>query len=146
MDCPYDAIALNPTRLESEVDVEVCPICAGIWLSEGEIAALQAAHIHDPVPEDEPIAFRAAYDLALEEKQKPGPCPICGEALEHREYAYTSQVLVDVCPRGHGYWLQRGELAALEQFFARQHDDAPAPGGLRELWGRLVMALGGTAG
>lgn len=144
MDCPYDHISLNPKRLESDVDVEICPVCGGIWLTEGEIAALQSAHAHDP-QEGEPDPIRAAYELAREEQRRPGPCPVCGDELISREYAYTSQILVDACPRGHGLWLNRGELEALESFFARQHDDSPAPGGLRELWGRLMTALGSTS-
>jgi len=144
MDCPYDAIALNPKRLESEVDVEICPICGGIWLSENEIAALQTAHArdrHDDEDDLEPV--RAAYEMAADEQQAPGPCPICGDPLVHKEYAYTSQVVVDTCPNGHGLWLNRGELERLERFFVRQHGAQPVTGGLRELWRQVVLGLWG---
>lgn len=39
-------------------------------------------------------------------------CPKCGEALEERD---VDQVKVDVCPSGHGTWLDAGELELLRQ-------------------------------
>ena len=144
MNCPFDAVELHTRRLESDVEVEACPVCGGIWLSEGELRTLQDAHVHDhlrPAPE----AVSAAFDMAEQIHREPGPCPICDETLVRREYAYTSQVLIDACPRGHGMWLDAGELARLEQFFATQRHEAPEPTPLRELWARVVAALKGDA-
>jgi hypothetical protein len=36
-------------------------------------------------------------------------CPGCGEALEPKSFAGQA---VDRCPKGHGVWLDDGELAA----------------------------------
>ncbi len=144
MNCPYDAVALHPRRLESDVDVEICPVCSGTWLSEGELRALQEAHSHDRAnPEPEPV--RAAFEMAAQELREPGPCPICDDTLLRQEYAYTSQVLIDVCANGHGMWLDAGELSRLEQFFVRQRAATPEPASLRQLWARVISALKGDA-
>jgi Zn-finger nucleic acid-binding protein len=39
-------------------------------------------------------------------------CPKCGEELEERD---VDHVKVDVCPAGHGTWLDAGELELLRQ-------------------------------
>lgn len=144
MNCPYDAVELRTRRLESDVEVEECPVCSGTWLSEGELRALQEVHAHDRTrPEPEHVA--AAFDMARQDVRAPGACPICDTTLDRREYAYTSQVLIDLCPRNHGIWLDAGELARLEQFFTRQRLEAPEPTPLRELWARVVAALKGDA-
>ena len=135
MDCPYDAVSLHPRRLESDVQVDGCPICAGVWLHQGELEAIQASHSHDRIDPD-PDSIGMAFEMARQEARPPGPCPVCGEELSRREYAYTSQVMIESCPRGHGLWLDEGELRRLEQFFARQQREAP-----KSLWATLMDSL-----
>ena len=142
MDCPIDAVTLVPRRLESEVDVVICPVCSGVWLERGELEALQAAHAHDR-PGDDPESVRAAFEMARRELEPPGACPVCAATMARHEYGYASQILVDRCPRGHGLWLDAGELEALEQFFARQRANAESPVPSRSLWSRVVAALRG---
>lgn len=142
MNCPLDAVSLVPRRLESGVDAEVCPVCNGVWLEQAELDSLVQTHAHARVPEA-PESVQAAFAMARQDLAPPGPCPICADTLARREYGYASQVLIDTCPRGHGIWLDAGELEALEGFFARQQASAPEPTPLRELWARVVAALRG---
>jgi Transcription factor zinc-finger len=44
------------------------------------------------------------------EHRAPGNCPRCGETLRGED---RHGVGVDVCPRGHGMWLDAGELAVI---------------------------------
>lgn len=142
MDCPIDSVALVPRRLESDVNVELCPVCSGVWLEQGELEALQAAHAHDHLG-DEPESVRASFEMARRELEPPGPCPVCAEAMVRHEYGFASQILVDTCPRGHGLWLDAGELESLERFFARQRANSESPVPSRSLWSRVVGALRG---
>lgn len=144
MDCPHDAVSLVPRRLESDVDVDFCPVCSGVWLQQGELEALQSAHTGGGARQ-ELESVQASFEMARQELAPPGPCPACGEILLRREYGYTSQVLIDVCPRGHGLWLDAGELDAIERFFARQQAEAPEPTPLRALWAWVAAALRGEA-
>ncbi len=48
------------------------------------------------------FAIREAAEAALR-------CPACGEALVPESFAHQP---VDRCPRGHGVWLDDGELTA----------------------------------
>lgn len=61
-----------------------------------------------------------AEDVALPERPAHEPalrCPGCGDALEPKQFAGQ---LVDRCPKGHGVWLDDGELAAsLREFGPR---------------------------
>lgn len=142
MDCPIDKVSLVPRRLESEVEVDTCPICSGVWLSAAELDALRASHAHDrvrPVPD----SVQASFEMARQELLPPGLCPICSLPMSRREYGYFSQVMIDSCARGHGIWLDAGELETLERFFAHQQAHAPEATPVRTLWARLVAALKG---
>src|SRR5690606_13069367 len=37
-------------------------------------------------------------------------CPVCRSEMERARFSATSDVVVDVCARGHGIWLDAGEL------------------------------------
>ncbi|MBD3263729.1 MAG: hypothetical protein GF375_01340, partial [Candidatus Omnitrophica bacterium] len=42
-------------------------------------------------------------------KHRSVSCPRCGEEMKEFEYAGTG-VMLDRCPKGHGFWLDKGEL------------------------------------
>ncbi len=142
MDCPIDAVTLVHRRLEADVNVASCPVCSGVWLDVEELEALRRAHAHDRASAV-PDSVAAAYAMAAQEQAPPGPCPFCEQPMERREYGYFSQVIIDACPRGHGVWLDAGELESLEGFFARQQADAVEETPARTLWARFVAALRG---
>jgi Zn-finger nucleic acid-binding protein len=45
-------------------------------------------------------------------KEKKRPCPICLKKMQKiRAGGKNGQVLIDRCPKGHGLWFDKGELA-----------------------------------
>lgn len=145
MKCPTDKSVLARRDL-SGVEVDACLSCGGVWLDGGELERLQeaylAAHAHQEHATEDPTEEVArAYEMVEQKERTPGACPRCDDALEHVEYAYTSQVVVDKCPHGHGVWLDAGELLAIEQFFEEQRREANQPTGLAAVWHQLVKEI-----
>ncbi|MCM2372139.1 TFIIB-type zinc ribbon-containing protein [Aporhodopirellula aestuarii] len=118
MQCPRDGSTLVSTKYEGEIVVDQCPSCGGVWLDAGELQALQqlAERDHKTYLRRIDIIARA-YEFARQETRPEITCPKCGGRLEAGEYVYCSQIMIDRCVDCAGVWLDKGELAALEQFF-----------------------------
>lgn len=115
--CPDDGAALERRTLYS-LALDVCPLCAGIYFDEGEIAALQRGG---------PVALvnveRAALpiDMTLIDCDHPKRCPGCRRLMCAYAYRYSSDVRLDGCEACGGVWVQDGELAQIAT-----HLSAPA--------------------
>jgi Zn-finger nucleic acid-binding protein len=119
--CPRDGEVLARFTYESNVVVDKCPRCSGIFLDKGELEAIQ--EIKERSYEEElkviPDDVAAAYAIARQKQQGTANCPKCAREMFAKEYAYCSRILIDVCPTCAGVWLESGELKALEVFFER---------------------------
>lgn len=148
--CPVDDFTLTQEKYEG-VTIDVCPHCSGVWLDAGELEAIEAAQTIDfrDVPTGGAMdAVRAAEGMAAAKSEAPRNCVVCNSGLEQKEYAFASQVIIDQCPKGHGMWLDKNELARLEMFYedeetldkiiASIEDDGKGLGGFfTKLWGRM---------
>ena len=126
MKCPKDGATLAASRYEADVKVDACPRCRGIWLDAGELERIQESKERDnqAVLARMPSLGFDAVALAEAKAEHELACPKCGDPLARREYGYCSQVLIDVCPRCAGIWLDHRELGALEVFFERARAEA----------------------
>lgn len=101
------------------VILDACPLCAGVYFDEGEIAALQRGG---------PEALESAEDefsstgLVLVDCEAPKRCPGCGDLMCVYTYRYSSDIRLDGCDRCGGVWVQDGELARIAE-----HLRAPGP-------------------
>lgn len=109
MRCPHCQSALVIVEFQ-QVEIDVCPGCGGCWLDAEEIGYLLHGEFRQPEQLDERSGARS-------ERR----CPLCGARLRTGPFP-DSRVEVDVCPMGHGLWLDRGELASL----LKQRDLAPS--------------------
>ena len=152
--CPVDDFTLRQETYEG-VTIDVCPHCGGVWLDAGELEAVQNAQASDfrDVPTSGAMdSVRAAEAMGRVAEETPRSCVVCNSGLVQKEYAFASQVMVDNCPKGHGMWLDKNELARLEMFFEDEQDldkilaslegsDANGGKGLGglmiKLWGKL---------
>ncbi len=126
MNCPKDQAELHADVYESDVTVEGCQFCGGVWLDDGELRRIEESSENDYSEElaRMPELGYQAYELAQAKDGRSLQCPNCGGDMEALEYARCSQVLVDVCTKCSGVWLDEGELRSLEVFFERSRAES----------------------
>jgi Zn-finger nucleic acid-binding protein len=138
MKCPRDGAILKTQVYEADVEVDACPSCQGMWLDSGELEKIEDVKEHDYSEELQriPDYIGNAYEMARQQARPDRRCPKCGSEMASREYAYCSQVIIDVCPKCTGIWLDKGEIEALEIFFERSRMEANTI--RRGFWGGLA--------
>ncbi len=108
MNCPTDSTPLEADAVEN-VRTEVCPQCRGVWFAQGELERA--------VDQADPDVRWLDFDLwsdpeALAANWSARACPVCEKTMAAIGYGDTG-VTVDVCPDGHGVWLDAGEFEAI---------------------------------
>ena len=105
------------------VELDRCAGCEGTWFDRGELILLfeefgEAARALSPEKID---ALPAA-----ETAEQPRACPICRKTMRKLRLGDAPPVLVDQCPRGHGLWFDRDEVADLTRGLVDKMPEAPA--------------------
>jgi Zn-finger nucleic acid-binding protein len=90
------------------VDLDFCSGCKGLWFDKDEMAFMTEMTADFPNPQ----AARTVGKPTL------FPCPRCQGKLEEILFAPPNQVLLDRCLSCHGVWLDKGELAKVEEIAA----------------------------
>ena len=138
MKCPRDAVEMNTSTYEG-LEIDTCPVCAGVWLDRGELEVIEEVHPENPkVEAADPL--ERSLDMAKQEAMPPITCPFCPEEMVREERGLASGILIDVCPKGHGIWLDKGELQALERFYERERVAARNEGGVLGVIRRWIGA------
>ena len=103
MDCPVCKNAMITLEL-SEVEIDHCINCGGIWLDAGELELLLG------VPERAGQLLHS-FKTDPHSTEEPRKCPICLKKMQKIIVGSSTPVLViDKCRRGDGLWFDRGEL------------------------------------
>ena len=92
-----------------QVEVDYCRKCGGVWLDPEEMDLL----LEGSAGRDE-IRAHLKWGEASEEKTR--RCPICRHKMEKarvRRKAADAGIQIDRCERGHGTWLDGGELQGI---------------------------------
>ncbi|WP_409432109.1 zf-TFIIB domain-containing protein [Litorimonas sp. RW-G-Af-16] len=123
--CPVDDFTLATETYEG-VTIDKCPHCQGVWLDAGELEAIQerVEVDHSAALARPENTIAGAYAVAKAKSEGSLSCVTCNTGLVKREYGFASQIVIDNCPKGHGIWLDAGELQKLEQFFEREQEIA----------------------
>ncbi len=95
----------------SEVEIDYCTGCNGIWLDSGELELL----LEDA---EERAKLLTTLSTDLVHKEKPYQCPICNKKMEKVYIGENKNVLIDRCIKGHGLWFDKGELKAVLELSA----------------------------
>jgi Zn-finger nucleic acid-binding protein len=86
----------------SDVEIDWCASCGGIWLDEGELELLSGEKdTSNPVNK----ALKTGQGRTGNKN-----CPVCAKKMNSTELPVVPPVEVDVCPLRHGIWLDKGEL------------------------------------
>ena len=123
MNCPRCNIPLKSSIYEG-VEIEACEKCNGTWLDDGEIVKIVETK------EEKFDAKLVRETLALgftgvpkEEQQTIVKCPKCEAGMAPINYDYSSGIILDRCPEGHGLWLDGGELEKVQIVREQSEDD-----------------------
>jgi Zn-finger nucleic acid-binding protein len=106
MDCPACKQPLIVVE-RSGIEVDWCPACKGIWFDSGELELLaEMAGREFVMPPTDPA------DGPGDEGAPARRCPRCPAKMGQRTVLCDPPLQIDLCPRGHGIWLDQGELGA----------------------------------
>jgi Zn-finger nucleic acid-binding protein len=88
----------------SDIEIDHCLDCGGIWLDAGELRLL----LNDSGASSQ-ILSSFTVDKSCPEKKR--RCPICHKKMDKIHVGQsTAPLLIDSCPKEHGLWFDRGEL------------------------------------
>lgn len=88
----------------SEVEIDYCIDCSGIWLDGGELELLLADR-------QKARELLESFSVNTETAEKPRKCPICLKKMEKVSAGGAeSPLLIDRCRKGDGLWFDKGEL------------------------------------
>ena len=108
MNCPICKTAMIVLEL-NQIEVDNCPTCGGVWLDPDEMDLL----LEGSAGRDE---IRANLKFGEPSDEKARRCPLCRRKMEKsrvRRKASDAGIQIDRCKRGHGTWLDGGELDAI---------------------------------
>lgn len=108
--CPECGKPMIVLELEG-IELDHCLECGGTWLDAEELEWL-----HE-VAGTAPGAVRASLAETRRRTQPKRKCPRCRKKLDVVTIGKSPAVEVDRCSRGHGLWLDRGELQAIVEAF-----------------------------
>ena len=112
----------------SDVAVDLCPDCQGLWLDAGGLALLQR-DVASIIPRnDASLSERAKELLTVAERAKNQrfSCPKCNAKLWHLERHGN---IIESCSDCEGMWFDTGELTVLLGVYRRLQTDAARPSG-----------------
>ena len=88
----------------NNIELDYCEKCKGVWFDAGELELLLESEKPD-------IFIREMLEKGevrrVEDKRK---CPLCAQKMKKSILGQEPEVLVDVCPRAEGIWLDGGEV------------------------------------
>lgn len=111
MNCPR---CHNPLAHESYegVTIDRCAVCHGAWLDEGELPQIvNTRTVKFPADLIKSTLAAAFAGVTAPELHSIEKCPKCQTAMTAANFSYSSGVILDRCPKGHGVWLDGGELS-----------------------------------
>src|SRR5437016_4634835 len=104
----------KPLRTENHfgVNLDVCPLCAGIWFDEGELGRVLHGGSAALVDLDEELVPEIHHKPELESRRE---CPVCRQPLSRYHYLYSSPIELDACAACNGFWVDDGELNKIQE-------------------------------
>jgi len=118
MKCPRDNAPLKEITI-SDVALDLCESCGGVWFDNFEIKAFDEKHEGG----EELLALMSKHgnpDVNLEARLNSPRHPEI--VMQRRFWSPARMVEIDVCPRSGGMWLDGGELAQIRSLFDTDAD------------------------
>lgn len=108
MNCPKCYSKMENTRYK-ELDILRCVGCKGLWFNPNDLAELRkntwmADYILDEGKPKVGREYNRVRDIA---------CPECKSGMNQDSDAEQPHIIYEVCPQGHGVFLDAGEFTDL---------------------------------
>jgi Zn-finger nucleic acid-binding protein len=100
--------------------LDICMDCGGTHFDHGELAKMAREH-PDELDDVERLVERHPYSIKIVISREL-PCADCGTPMATYEYALTSGVLLDRCPKCCAVWADDGELQAIQDHIEGRPD------------------------
>jgi len=116
--CPCCNEVLREAAYETEL-LDFCPKCGGVWCDGGELRKILESREKKFSPAQRKEISASENDaLGVEEKDliAEHECVLCSAPMRRINFSDTSGIVIDTCPHGHGVWLDRDELEAVQIF------------------------------
>ncbi|MFC2061832.1 zf-TFIIB domain-containing protein [Elusimicrobiota bacterium] len=102
MECPACKVNLKNHILEGKI-YHKCPGCEGFWFDKNELAQLKQERDWFKIDSKH-------NDVSASITESNLSCPRDKEALQAIEYGHETDILINVCPKCEGLWLDAGEV------------------------------------
>ncbi len=103
MDCPVCKNAMITLEI-TDVEIDYCTDCGGIWLDAGEMELLLGER-------EKAKKLLDSFKINDKSPEKPRKCPICDKKmLKIIVGSSEPALLIDKCQKGDGLWFDKGEL------------------------------------
>jgi Zn-finger nucleic acid-binding protein len=114
--CPVCGAELA-VKYFASIEIQWCAACGGFWVQRGRFGDVLKRYMsHMAQQHDAKCGRRKRVNpRTLEEPGR--TCPLCGRAMSKLNYAYNSNVIVDLCGNCNGLWVDRGEVEKIAWFF-----------------------------
>lgn len=122
--CPRCALPLHEVVYEN-IYLDHCSKCGGYWCDRDELAQVIFVRLEKLSFDDYPEVYAKNSGKKIskpEELVGDLPCVLCGSRMDRTNYSYSSGIIIDNCSKGHGIWLDNGELEKI-QLFSEQSDE-----------------------
>ncbi len=121
MNCPRDAAVLE-TKSIGQTSVQTCPLCGGMFLEHGQLNRLA-----DPTPGDLEFSTVDGDSFQHEDEYGPIDCPRDADIQMRKvDFNIDTTIILDYCPGCHGFWLDRQELARINEEVKRLNEAGAA--------------------
>lgn len=122
--CPKCRTQLHEISYEG-IPLDTCETCKGYWCDDSELGEIvkrrEIAFSKTDSPEI--TAKAASKKISGQSEVVPEfPCAICGKLMQRFNYQNSSGIIIDSCVKGHGVWLDKGEIEKVQIFFERWND------------------------
>ncbi len=125
MQCGSCGAGMETIQYEG-VEIDVCSGCNGIWLDAGELEKIvkKREETFDQKTVDELNALvKQSHAMPAAEIARKVVCPKCQKDMTPANYQYSSNIIIDRCPDGHGVWLDPGELDKVQVYREQWMDE-----------------------
>jgi Zn-finger nucleic acid-binding protein len=88
---------------------EECPQCAGVWILEQALKAIESGSAHNLEQLDSMETPAHPVTPTASERA----CPACGQTMQRFRFLVTTNIELDRCETCEGLWVDDGELAKM---------------------------------